>query len=947
MTATKPHPVRPEPVRPEAVRRKVAAWLTEADGTDAIALHAAPVWDADPVMLVGGIRLRVVPCPTPLAARAALHDRAGDEKLVLLTDLADAVLGDSLLAHLSRQSVRSLNAWELVRQMFGGVTLDPSLPSRRKWLPAALADHLPADGWPAPPGTVLTRDHALRCLTAELLGIDRDQLDASGLLQWTTKAQAQQQFNDTVASDVADGITSYLADVAGTIVGPVMAAVRAGHGVDTIPLGLLAAILWPSATSNGTTGNRAVPAPRDTAADESGVAVAIARTRLEPWFGGLRMTPIQAATLRDSAEAWVGRALDSDHEPTRQDGLRMLRRAETIAAEIDVSPRLALSSLLPGGALQRLRRFASAVRTALPPAGTTAVPPVSEADLRQAEATFTWLGVHRAGDPKRLATARMALRLLRWLGRPDGPPPATLHDAVARQVTIDGWVDRARLDIFAGDVDAEVADAYQRLHRAVDARRTRHDAQFATLLAEITRPDAEPGRLLRVEDVLDRVVRPLLDAGRQVLLLVMDGMSVAAATELGESVTRNGTWLELTPDAGPRAGVLAALPTVTEASRCSLLSGALSVGDRTTERDAFQRRFPNGRLLHKNDLRAAAGAALDTDVRVAIDDPNVPIVAAVINTIDDALDRSEPGTTVWGDDSIPAVRDLLAVAERRVVVIVSDHGHVVDRGPDGATRPSESRENRWRPATTPATEGEILIAGRRVLLGGGEVVLPWREDLRYGPRKAGYHGGAAPAEVVIPLLVLTAGDDQALPGWGPAPVASPDWWREPLPEKVETPPSQAGTPSMEAWTLSAEAGAPSVQAGRRSRKPVASGPPTLFEVGPASAEPAQAPPDPNRALIDALLASDRYAQRRDSRAPLGDDRVAAMLGVLLAGNGRAGLETLAAQAGVPAYRINGAVTALRKLLQVEGYPVLTMDPDGQTVLLDRILLVEQFELGPS
>jgi hypothetical protein len=47
---------------------------------------------------------------------------------------------------------------------------------------------------------------------------------------------------------------------------------------------------------------------------------------------------------------------------------------------------------------------------------------------------------------------------------------------------------------------------------------------------------------------------------------------------------------------------------------------------------------------------------------------------------------------------------------------------------------------------------------------------------------------------------------------------------------------------------------------------------------------------------------------------------------------------------VPAHRIGGTVTALRKLLQVEGYPVLAMDPDGRTVKLDVALLVEQFGL---
>jgi hypothetical protein len=57
-----------------------------------------------------------------------------------------------------------------------------------------------------------------------------------------------------------------------------------------------------------------------------------------------------------------------------------------------------------------------------------------------------------------------------------------------------------------------------------------------------------------------------------------------------------------------------------------------------------------------------------------VGDAFVPIVAAVINTIDDALDRSDPGTTVWGENNITPVRDLLTLAGDRVVLIVSDHG---------------------------------------------------------------------------------------------------------------------------------------------------------------------------------------------------------------------------------------------------------------------------------
>jgi hypothetical protein len=513
----------------------------------------------------------------------------------------------------------------------------------------------------------------------------------------------------------------------------------------------------------------------------------------------------------------------------------------------------------------------------------------------------------------------MAVRLLRWLSTVDNADPATLYDALQRQVRVDGWVDRARLDVFAGDPDPQVAEAYQQLYRAADARRARHDRQFAELLAAGTAAEAQPGALIRVEDVLDRVIQPILDRGRRVLFLVMDGMSTAAATELAESLTRNGSWLELTPEGKQRVGVLAALPTITEVSRCSLLSGRIAVGTQAQERTAFAKRFPDGLLLHKAALRAGAGSALDSEVTTALADPDRRLIAAVVNTIDDALDRSDPGTVVWSDETIVAVRDLLSLAQDRVVVLVSDHGHVIDRGPEAVQRSQDTSENRWRPATTPAGDGEILVHGGRVAKEGGRVVLPWREELRYGPRKAGYHGGAAPAEAVIPLVVLSAGVEDAVPGWAGAPVASPDWWREPL-------------------TASEPAVPPVPQ--RRTPVPSTSQADALFELVPDSE--AASPRAP--ALVEKLLGSETYASRRRTRAPLPDERVAALLGVLLAGNGRATLDTLAAHAGIPAHRIRGSITELMRLLQVEGYPVVTIDPDGQTVKLDATLLVEQFQL---
>ncbi|MGC5384579.1 BREX-2 system phosphatase PglZ [Micromonospora sp. LHW51205] len=907
-------------VRPAAVRRKVEAWLAERDDADAIVLLARPYWTDEPVLTVGGRTVRVVPCPTPLAARAALADRSAQEKLVLLTDLTDSELGDGLLAHVSLQTGRSVDPWDLVSQAFGGqVRPDSTLVRIGRWVADALTELAPAEGWPPPTGTILTRDHALRHLAGTVLGLEPDGLDAAGLLHWSTDAAAQMRLSELPAEWI-DGLGTFMVDVAGPVAVPVLAAVRAGQGVDAIPLGLLTGVLWP----------------RDSA-QASDVELAVARTRLEPRFAGTRLTETQAWAFTDAAEAWIYRALDD--EAVRHDAHRLLRRAEEVAGEIGVAGRLAASALLPAGFTQRMRAFGAAVRLALPVAGGAA----PAADLiERAQDRLAEVEAHRSADRARVETARMAVRLLRWLATPDQASPATMLDAVHRQIREDGWVDRARLDVFDGDVDQQVAEAYRILHQAVHARRSRHDREFAELLQDTTGAERDPGALLRVEDLLDRVVQPILDHGRRVLLLLLDGMGAAAGIEIAESLGRSGAWTELTPHGGQRTGVLAALPTVTAVNRCSLFSGMIRVGDRNDEVKGFAARFPDGVLLHKADLRTSAGVAVDREVAAAIENPAVPLVAAVINTIDDALDRSDPGTVEWSADTVRGLRDLIAVAQDRVVVLVSDHGHVVDRGSEALLCRSESSENRWRPATGEPADGELRFRGSRVALGGGDLILPWREELRYGPRKAGYHGGASPAEAVIPLLLFASGDDEAVPGWSGAPVASPDWWREPV--RQTAPEEQPALP------------VPRTAAARPTRRPRAAvQDESLFDVPPQAPVAAVLPPpagppapiDPSSALVEALLASPVYADRRGSRAPVPDERVAAMVTALLAGNGRATLETLATRAEVPVHRISATFTALRRLLQVEGYPVLSLDPDGRTAKLDIPLMIEQFVLGPS
>src|SRR5437660_938609 len=82
------------------------------------------------------------------------------------------------------------------------------------------------------------------------------------------------------------------------------------------------------------------------------------------------------------------------------------------------------------------------------------------------------------------------------------------------------------------------------------------------------------------------------------------------------------------PGGGPRVGVLAALPTVTEVSRASLFAGRIAVGSRAEERAVLAAAMgSDALLLHKAELRAGSGASLEPSVIAALADPSVRLVA--------------------------------------------------------------------------------------------------------------------------------------------------------------------------------------------------------------------------------------------------------------------------------------------------------------------------------
>ena len=102
------------------------------------------------------------------------------------------------------------------------------------------------------------------------------------------------------------------------------------------------------------------------------------------------------------------------------------------------------------------------------------------------------------------------------------------------------YVDWARFRLLGGDELTELSDAYVACRRAAIARRDSFAKVFAQALAQWNaQTPASSGRVVLVEQALDRVVAPIA-ATQPVLLLVMDGLSSSIFRELFARATSHG-----------------------------------------------------------------------------------------------------------------------------------------------------------------------------------------------------------------------------------------------------------------------------------------------------------------------------------------------------------------------------------------------------------------------
>lgn len=890
-----------------ALVRERARQLVAEGRSRVLTLRARPVWRHGDLE-IGGVAVQVRPAVSQLAALDALLRRE-DGYLVLLTDRSEADLGDVVLVQSDRQRIETIDEWEAVPPLFGANALDPALRALGGWVPTALLDHQPPEGWPSASSGTVTADHALGALLARLLGSTVPLPDLGALLVALDDPEARARWQ-RVPEALRASLATWATGVHALDRPAAMAMAAAARGpVSTRALGLALDVLWP---------HDATLEP----------AQAAARARVESRVDGAAIAPLAARAFADAARAEVLRAVEVG-DPTVAS---VLPQAEALLGDLGWSEGVARSTVLPGGLTARVRALATLL----------AEPDLNRlvASLPRIEGALTdVLGHERAGvEEQTILAARMAVRLVRWLAtQPEHEAPAHLGASLADYLADGAWLDRAAAVLWDGAEDDAVAAAYRSLLSLVAPLRSFRDRVAADQLAEATARDEAPAGAVLVERVLGDLVWP---TEARVLVLLLDGMSVPVAWELADDLVGLG-WSELVPDAGARVPVLAALPTVTTVSRTAFFTGELVQGGQAAEVAAMRERF-GAPLFHKDGLRASAGEALPGAVRDAIAG-DARMVGVVLNTIDDALDKHDPGGTRWCVEDVQNLRALLnaAALAKRVVVLVSDHGHVVERGSRALA--VQGADARWRPAGGAVGPDEVAVAGRRVVT--GSAVLLVSEDARYASLRSGYHGGASLAEITIPLLMVAWPGTPEPAGWRAAPPQAPAWWHETqhAPQAGGRRARRAGASGMD-LALPGAAGPEVVAAPRAAdARATASGQGTLaFDVPPArtAAGPA-ARADLATQLVGSPLLPEQLA--RAGRAAPSVDEIEAVVRVLSGGGGRAHRDTLARVLGVPAASF--PLATLGRVLNVEGYRVIWLDQDQVTIRLDEELLRDQFDLG--
>ncbi len=846
---------------PGQLKAELSRVLDERPACRLVAWSCHAPYEGPPELEVQGHRFEVVSPRSPLEFHElALQAEHGQRRLALLVGLDPHELSNDLLRRLPGRNLLSLDAWNAVKQRFRASDVDPRL-RREKDLAPLLLEAEPPEGFAPALGGALTLEHAFSYLLPHLYRLPPDADDPLRMLRWALRSDLER-----LPPAPLEPLTNLLVIKLGPLARPWLAVLRQARR-DLVPLGMVCEALFADDALN-------TPVQ------------AAAAARLEGRVGGEPLSPT-------AARSWARFALQAlQAEELHEPGVAtaVLSRAESLLQELGGSELARYSTVLPSGFEQRLEALARDPRPSL-------LAPVHE----HRQARF---------EPERAERATLALRLAAWLEQPDSPSGPELERQLAWYLDSGLFVDRCRDRIYRGDPQPAFNQLCRDLFSRATTRRQETNHSFALALQGW---HLAPAGLLGVENLLDQVLAPLTRKTR-VLLLVLDGCSQAVLSELLEDLPSTG----LASYRHERlTAMLSLLPSVTEYSRTSLLSGQVARGDADSEHRSFTQ-HPRLReacrkdsppcLFHRREVLDSQGGLTDDLVR-KVESSAHKLVGVVLNAIDDTLAKDDQLELRWRLSTIRPLASLVTLAQRseRAVLLVSDHGHILEQG----TRAETGREGggeRWcQPEGAPGPDW-MDFSGPRL---PHPARLAVTESVRLGPRKNGYHGGATPQEVVCALRLL-APPGLELEGWRESLEPRPTWWELSRPallsEPVAPPPPRPASPQL-----------------------------TLFET----------PATVGQSLTTRLLDSPLFRQRCKEHgvSVTGLAPLEGLLEQLTRLAPPVPLRLLAQQLDLTESRLKDRLTLAARLLNLDGYATLVIEPESVT--LDRRRLEEVFELTSS
>jgi len=735
-----------------------------------IGIHISGQWTGETVQGDRDITLHIHVCKSPLAMRLVMqsayadHETDNSDTHVILTPLKESDLDDDILMRLAKRKLFSIDPWEVVKSLFQANLIDPRLRKER-WIADYLIDANTSEGYTPISNGFLNAGNVWAILLDRGLGIVDTSPDLPDLLKWSIDNNHIARLKNESPLFQKAAI-AYITELVGHVAQYILRCACQTERNDLVALGLVFGVLFhPKATGK--------------------LDKAIGKIE-ERYFQGEILTPNIGATWQAASQEVINLRLPIDIQLKEN----ILNRADEILQEIGASHLAHLSEISPLGFNQRLESFAQTLSSILKHPLTDEL----ETQIKELIADRNQILQHNLAkddrDRRRIDNLDMAIRLLRWIHQQEvepNPVAQSLTAAIAQEVSENSFADWARHSLLSDEPLQLVANAYADLFHLAVKVRERQSKIFANLFASWTDLGSSHDEILVVENVLRDIIAPIASFA-PVLLIVLDGMSMSICHQLLESIVRQGWTLLHKEDRDyPIMSALATVPSTTEISRTSLLCGRLRSGNAKDESSEFkfhpdlnqsskQQKKKHPLLFHKAQLQGTEDVTLSQDVRQALSSRDRPIVGVVVNAIDDHLTKGEQLYVDWTQRSIKVIPALLEEAKSadRIVILASDHGHIIEHGTNLIS--AIDGGERWRTDGDNLMDEECRLKGNRVVASGHKsIIAPWSEQIRYKPKKNGYHGGANPQEIVTPIAVLSSG--QVIPsGWAESSNKFPNLW---------------------------------------------------------------------------------------------------------------------------------------------------------------------------